>query len=843
MKVFTFLLSATLTVFLASFVWNTADDTPSAATQPNIIYILADDLGYGDLGKFYQDARTDDKKFDTPYLDQMADEGMMLMNHYTSAPVCAPSRSSLLQGLHQGHAAARDDQFDKELPDDISIQNILKESGYGTYHVGKYGLAGLSGSNLNGHPLSTGFDEFFGYLFHLEGHNHYPQGDANNTYLHDGFNTITSGTDNVYTTDVWTAKAKKMITNHVAQSSDDPFFLYLAYDCPHAQLQTPTQAYPSGMGLNGGLQWTGASSATPYVNTASGTPNSWLHPDYANKSWNIVEKQFATMVRRIDTSVGDIMKLLEDLNIDDNTIIVFSSDNGPHFEGGQDPRSFRSFADLDGIKRDLWEAGIRVPTIARMPGTIPSGSATVAPSGHWDWMATFADLAEVPKPALSDGTSLVPVLSGTSNTLDRETLYFEYRYGGAQKTPNYAEFEPSHRAKIRAQMQAVMIDDYKGVRYNIQSHSDDFRIYDIANDPKETTDLAASNPALQRQMKNKVLQMRLKNPTAPRPYDDELIPDVSVTTSQGLSYKYFEDTYNWIPDFEDMQGTSKGTTTDIDLSVRERNFDFGLYFEGYIMVPVDGEYTFYTQSQAPVHLMIHDIHVINNDWNFTVGELSQSLHLKAGLHPIKLFYWHEYQSVHQFDLKYEGPGIAKTSVPANAFFRDDSFLPVEYTCFSATRTNDDVLVKWCTQTEINNDYFEVQHSSNAQNFKTIATIYSTSTSNEPKTYYHLDTAPEQGVNYYRIKQVDTDGSTVYTNVVAVKFAYEFDHAYPNPTVGMLYVSSDTSGQRLEIRDLFGRLVYEGTTLEETTNVDIQHLPSGMYVLQIGEETTLKIMKQ
>ncbi len=842
MKVFTFLLSAILSVFLASFVWNSADDTPTA-TQPNIIYILADDLGYGDLGKFYQDARTDDKKFDTPYLDQMADEGMMLMNHYVAAPVCAPSRSSLLQGLHQGHAAIRDDQFDKELPNDISIQNILKASGYGTYHVGKYGLAGLSGSNLEGHPLLTGFDEFFGYLFHLEGHNHYPQGDANGIYLHDNFNTITSGIDNVYTTDVWTAKAKEMITNHVVQSSEDPFFLYLSYDCPHSQMQTPTQAYPSGLGLNGGLQWTGPGGTTPYVNTASGTPNSWLHPDYANKSWNIVEKQFATMVRRIDTSVGDIMQLLKNLNVDDNTIIVFSSDNGPHFEGGQDPRSFRSFADLDGIKRDLWEAGIRVPTIARMPGTIPAGSMTTAPSGHWDWMTTFADLADIPKPALSDGTSLLPILSGASNTLDRETLYFEYRYGGAQKTPNYAEFEPSHRAKIRAQMQAVMIDDFKGVRYNVQSHSDDFRIYDIANDPKETTDLAASNPALQRQMKNKVLQMRLKNPTAPRPYDDELIPSVSIPTAQGLSYKYFEDAHNWIPDFEDMQGTSKGTTTDIDLSLRERNFEFGLYFEGYIEVPVDGEYTFYTQSQAPVHLMIHDIHVINNDWNFTIGELSQSLQLKAGLHPIKLFYQHEFESVHQFDLKYKGPGIAKTTVPANAFFRDDSFLPVEYTCFSATRTNDDVLVKWCTQTETDNDYFAVERSTNAQNFKTIATIASTSTGNEAKTYYHLDTAPEQGVNYYRIKQIDTDGSAAYTNVVAVKFAYEFNHAYPNPTEGMLYVSSDTSGQRLEIRDLFGRLLYEGQTEEETTHLDIQHLPSGMYVLKIGEETTLKIMKQ
>lgn len=842
MKLSTFLLSVTLTVFLASFAWNTAGDTPTN-TQPNIIYILADDLGYGDLGKFFQDARTDDKRFDTPYLDQMADEGMMLMNHYVAAPVCAPSRSSLLQGLHQGHATARDDQFDKKFPDDISIQNILKKSGYDTYHVGKYGLAGLSDSNLEGHPLLRGFDEFFGYLFHLEGHNHYPQGDANGIYLHDGFNAIASGTDKVYTTDVWTAKAKKVIADHVTQSTDNPFFLYLAYDCPHAQLQVPTQAYPAGMGLNGGLQWTGPGGATPYVNTAAGTPNSWIHPDYADKSWNIVEKQFATMVRRIDTSVGDIIQLLKDLNIDDNTIIVFSSDNGPHYEAGHDPRSFRSFANFDGIKRDLWEAGIRVPTIARMPGTILAGSMTTAPSGHWDWMSTFADLAKLPVPALSDGTSLIPVLTGISNTLDRKPLYFEYKYDGAQKTPGFAEFEPAHRSKVRAQMQAIMIDNFKGVRYNVQSHSDDFRIYDIATDPKEITDLAASNPALQRQMKNKTLQMRLKNPTAPRPYDDELIPDVSVAVAQGLNYKYFEGTYNWIPDFEDMQALTEDNTTDIDLNLSERNFDFGLYFEGYIMVPADGEYTFYTQSQAPVHLMIHDIHVINNDWNFTIAEQSQSLHLRAGLHPIKLFYWHQYQPDMQLDLKYEGPGIAKTSIPADAFYRDDAFLPVEFTNFSATKADDDVLVKWSTQTEYDNAYFVLERSTNAQDFKTIASIASISDVNEPKTYYHLDTDPEPGVNYYRIKQVDMDGSIAYTNVVTVKFAFGFDHAYPNPTAGMLYVSSNISGQQLEIRDLFGRLVYESQTQEETTNVNIQHLPSGMYVLRIGEQTSLKIIKE
>jgi len=293
MKTFSVLGFIALFFFPAKYLIQA--DTPPAT--PNIIYILTDDLGYGDLGKFYQDNRTDPHKFDTPYIDQMADQGAMLTNHYVAAPVCAPSRSSLLQGLHQGHAHVRDDQFDKELPNDISIQNVLKTAGYTNYLVGKYGLAGLEGSALEGHPLEVGFDEFFGQLHHYEGHEHYPKGDANGYRLHENYTAITSGLDHVYTTDVFTAKAKKYITDHTAQLPDDPFFLYLSYDCPHAKMQAPTQVYPTGMGANGGLQWTGAGAATPYVNTASGTDDSWIHPDYASQNWTNIEKRFAVSTK------------------------------------------------------------------------------------------------------------------------------------------------------------------------------------------------------------------------------------------------------------------------------------------------------------------------------------------------------------------------------------------------------------------------------------------------------------------------------------------------------------------------------------------------------------------
>lgn len=822
MKIFSILGFIVLFFFPAKYLIQA--DAPPAT--PNIIYILTDDLGYGDLGKFYQDNRTDPRKFDTPYIDQMADEGAMLTNHYVAAPVCAPSRSSLLQGLHQGHAHIRDDQFDKELPNDISIQNVLKTAGYTNYLVGKYGLAGLEGSALEGHPLDVGFDEFFGQLHHYEGHEHYPQGDVNGYRLHENYTTITTGLQHVYTTDVFTAKAKKYITDHNTQSPDDPFFLYLSYDCPHAKMQAPTQAYPTGMGLNGGLQWTGGDIITPYVNTASGTDDSWIHPDYANQNWTDIEKKFATMIRRIDTSVGDLMQLLTDLGIDQNTMIVFTSDNGPHFETGQDPRSFRSFAGMDGIKRDLWEAGIRVPTIAWMPAVIGAGTTSSTPSAHWDWLPTFAEIAQTEKPAYTDGVSLMPELTG-SGTLDREYLYFEYYYAGSQKTPNFAEFEFTHRASIRRQMQAIFINDYKGIRYNVQSHNDDFLIYDIANDPKETTNLAAMNPTLQQQMKDKVLQMRRTNTSAPRPYDNELIPDEPIQLIQGLSYKYFEGNYAYIPDFEDIQYADEGLTFGTDLNLRQRNNDFGFYYEGYFLAQTDGQYTFYTASDAPVHMMVHDIHAINNDWDFKTGECSYTLHLEAGLHPIKLFYWHDDQATYQFDLMYEGPGVAKTIVPSNLLFTDEPFLPVELLSFSANKNNTQVLVKWTTQTETNNDYFEVQRSTDALSFESLTRISGTN-SNQITNYNYTDKYPHSGVNYYRLKQVDFDGKTTYSDIVSVNFRITSTQIFPNPVEDTFIIQSEKENISFILSDAKGTTILKGQIAGFQQNLNIEHLPNGTY---------------
>jgi len=261
-----------------------------------------------------------------------------------------------------------------------------------------------------------------------------------------------------------------------------------------------------------------------------------------------------------------------------------------------------------------------------------------------------------------------------------------------------------------------------------------------------------------------------------------------------------------------------------------------------VSVPTDGTYTFYSKSEAPVHVMLHDIHVFNNDWNFTTAELSHSLRLEAGLHPIRMFYWHENQTNFQFDLKYEGPNIAKTTIPAEAFYTDDLFLPVETVDFKAEKDNDVVQIKWATQTEVNNDYFVVERSNNALDFKTLSRISSRGDSYETKTYYATDHTPEQGVNYYRLKQVDLDGTSTYSDVVAVRFEYSTDGVYPNPTTEIFYINNTTVDDRYDITDLNGRILLSGKTTSGRTNVNLNDLPNGVYFLNVGEES-IKILKQ
>ena len=697
----------------------------SAADRPNIIFILSDDLGYGDLGAFYQNTRAaaavrSQPWFLTPNLDTLAAEGMQLRRHYCPAPVCAPSRASLLLGVHQGHANIRDNQFDKALEDNHTLGTVLRQAGYATVMIGKYGLQGAGVPTAQaGHPLRHGFDYFYGMLAHLSGHFHYPKetpgtdDQGQPTGVFENYTNVTAGLDKCYSTDLFAARAKRWITDHQATNAAQPFFMYLAFTAPHARLDVPTQAYPAGRGTNGGLQWLGTPGAV--INTASGTINSWIHPDYATATydhdsnastaeiaWPDYAKRHATMIRRLDDAVADLGQTLKDLGCDTNTLIVFTSDNGPHNESGsggsytQDPRFFRSFANMDGLKRDTWEAGMRVPTIARWPAGIAPGGSTSAASQFPDWLPTFAELAGVPAPARGDGVSLLPTLTGIGAQRP-STIYVEYYFSGT--TPTYTEFQASRRGVTRNQEQVIHLDGYKGVRYNVAAATDNFQIYDALNDPKETNNLATSSAYftnLQQRLKDRVLQVRRPGGGVTRPYDSAPVPPVVVTTTPGLNWRAFEGSFPWVPDFTPMSASATGQCNGLDLSVRTRDDNIGMLYTGYLLVPTDGTYTFYLNTDGRAFLRLHDASVLDADFAYTNGtERSASVVLKAGRHPLRLGYVRGTGGVPALSLQWSGPSISKRAIPLSALVREGTPTPTPPTATpdsATTRQNTALMI-------------------------------------------------------------------------------------------------------------------------------------------------------
>ncbi len=641
-----------------------------AAPRPNIIFILTDDLGPGDLGVLWQNARTGTQKYNTPHLDQFAAEGKILTRHYSPISVCAPSRASFLLGVHQGHANIRDNQFDAALENNHTVATILKQAGYATANIGKWGLAG-NNTNHPAHPQNRGFDHFFGYINHGDAHYHYPKETSARVY--DGFTNVTATLDKSYSTDLITARSKKWIVDQKAADPSQPFFLYLAYTAPHARLDVPTQAYPAGGGLTGGVQWTGTPGAV--INTASGTINSYIHPDYASTSWPDYAKRHATMVRRLDDAVHDLIQTLKDLDQDENTLIIVTSDNGTHNEAGSggsytyNPTFFQTYGPYDGIKRDLWEGGIRVPAIVRWPAGIPASTTSAFPSQFHDWLPTFAELAGESKPARSDGVSLVPALTG-QGTQKNGTVYSEYYFSGS--TPGYTDFETSHRGVARNHQQTIQIGDFKGIRTNISSHEEtDFRIYNVATDPKETTDLSGQpGVPTQREFKDLVLRSRRVSPGASRPYDAELIPGVPLPGfTNGLEWKSYEGDFPWVPDLEDETPATTGTSTNLSTTVRSRDENIGILHTTYLRVPADGTYQFHLTTDTGAFIRIHDADLLDADRNYTPGSEASSgnIPLKAGFHPLRIYYRHGSSSSHTLTLSWTGPGITKQEIPASSF--------------------------------------------------------------------------------------------------------------------------------------------------------------------------------
>ena len=457
----------------------------------------------------------------------------------------------------------------------------------------------------------------------------------------------------------------------------------------------PGTPYPSGGGLKGGLQWV-KKNGTESVNTAFDAKaekdkDTYIYPDNARFP-NEVAKRHSTMIRRVDDAVADLIHLLKDLKIDNDTMIVFTSDNGPHNEGGADPKHrhgaqnpqfFKSYGMMDGIKRDCWEGGMRVPTLVRWPARIPKGQISLQPGQFHDWLATRADAAGVPVPARSDGVSLLPTLTGHADQQKPGIIYSEYNVGG--KTPGYKDFLGEHKGAERGQQQIVFVDGLKGLRMGVKDADKDFMIFDTLNDPQESKDLASSKPELQARMKAAALSNRRASLPSKTVFDTALVPAVETkgAASPGLKWSLYEGEFPWVPDFRQLkkQAAAHGVAPSPSVKMngpRKR----GVELTGYVKVPADGEYTFYLSTDAnkgsKAFVRLHGMELIDADKTYEPGsEVSSDLgdrknpvYLKAGLHPIRIGYVGNAGPASKLVLKWQGPGLSKQEIPASAFSHD-----------------------------------------------------------------------------------------------------------------------------------------------------------------------------
>ncbi|MDH6343180.1 arylsulfatase A-like enzyme [Parabacteroides sp. PFB2-12] len=413
----------------------------------NVIYILADDLGYGDLGCYGQ------QKTKTPHLDRMASEGMQFTQHYAGCTVSAPSRCALMTGLHTGHAQIRGNvriQPEGQQPMEAgtyTIGRLMQSAGYTTGMFGKWGLGHPGSESV---PTKMGFDRFFGYNCQTRAHSYWPDHLWSNEERVDYPENDNNGRQ-TYVHDIIHEQAKAFIRDN----KDKPFLAMLTYTLPHAEMNLPHDSIYA--------IYENAFEEVPYEKPANGTYHSSEKP-YAS---------FAAMVSRLDMHVGEIMALVKELGIDQHTIVIFTSDNGPHSEGGANPDYFQSYGPLKGTKRDVYEGGIRVPMIAWCPGTIEGGVKNDHVGAFWDMMPTLAELTGTTLPVATDGISLLPTLLSKEGQQEHDYLYWEFHERNGRK--------------------ALRSGNWKLIRQPIVGETI-VELYDLSQDIHEDNNLAEAYP-------------------------------------------------------------------------------------------------------------------------------------------------------------------------------------------------------------------------------------------------------------------------------------------------------------------------------------------------------------
>ncbi len=453
---------ALLLLFGCNMEQSDSNTESSSKALPNIIYILADDLGYGDLSCYGQ------KKFSTPNIDKLAVEGILFTQHYSGSTVCAPSRSVLMTGQHTGHTYIRGNkevrpEGQHPLPDSIfTLAEALKSVGYTTGAFGKWGL-GSPGSE--GDPTNQGFDTFFGYNCQRLGHHYYPY------YLWSNRDSVilakNAGTEKgTYAPELIHEKTLAFIENN----KDKPFFLFVPSIIPHAELAAP-EAFMEKYRRK-------LLPEKEYIGTDSG--ENFREGPYGSQSET--HTAFAAMIDLLDQQVGEIVQKVDELGLKDNTLIIFTSDNGPHREGGADPEYFDSNGPLRGYKRDLYEGGIRVPMIARWPGKTEAGTETDHISAFWDVFPTFSSITGVALPDNTDGISFLPSLEGRVDDQKKHTyLYWEFHEKGGRI--------------------AARKGDWKAVKYNMFKNPDGpLELYNLEEDIGEENNVADKYPETVKEM-------------------------------------------------------------------------------------------------------------------------------------------------------------------------------------------------------------------------------------------------------------------------------------------------------------------------------------------------------
>jgi arylsulfatase A-like enzyme len=483
-------MRAWVAVLLALALPIAAQEEPTGS--PNVVLILADDLGLGELGCYGQE------KIRTPNVDRLAAEGMRFTRHYSGSPVCAPSRCVLLTGMHTGHSIVRNNwenggwgpdapEGQYPLPEGTpTLGSLLQAQGFATMAAGKWGLGG---PETAGHPNRQGFDRWTGHLCQRKAHNFYPQWiwrDEEKLWLegneewfssHQKLDAPLASDDQYYTRyQPGQYACDPMIEDALAfvrANAQRPFFLYYASPIPHAALQVPreyVEAYPA--------EW----DEGPYLGQKGYLP----HPS--------PRRAYAAMVTRLDEEVGRLLDLLDELELADETIVLFTSDNGPTFNGGTDSAFFDSAAGLKGLKTSLWEGGIRAPLVARWPGRIAPGTTSDHLSAFEDLLPTALELVGAPPAEGVDGVSFAPTLLGEGGQREHDYLYWEH--GGKQ---------------------AIRVGDWKGLRRKLKQGDLSLELYDLAADPGETADVAAEHPGVVRALEALLAGARTPSEVYPLP--------------------------------------------------------------------------------------------------------------------------------------------------------------------------------------------------------------------------------------------------------------------------------------------------------------------------------------